>query len=156
MVKLAQAAYADRLPHAEDGQAVLAADSVQTKLPWGDEEKPAWPRKERRCAFLEGFSRHEASTSSVESVELLFRSSMRELSFAETGPATSATRAVGRTPEFNAPCFEPSPTSSRTLKLRLLPLPVRLAGGTHGVGEHREPLVGPRLDVTIIERERRR
>lgn len=55
VVKLARAAYPDGLPHAEDALAGLSAASTQTRLPLGDEEK-TWPGKERRCAFLEGFS----------------------------------------------------------------------------------------------------
>ena len=54
VVKLARAAYPDGLPHAEDALATLVAASAQTRLLLDDEEK-AWPGKERRCAFLEGF-----------------------------------------------------------------------------------------------------
>lgn len=61
VVKLAQATYPEGLPHTEDALAALAAASAQTRLALGDEEN-AWPGKERRCAFLEGFSLH-ANTS---------------------------------------------------------------------------------------------
>ena len=57
VVKLARAAYPDGLRHAEDALASLVEASAQTRLLLDDEEK-AWPGKERRCAFLEGFSLH--------------------------------------------------------------------------------------------------
>jgi len=121
VVKLAQAAYPDGLPHAQDAQAVLAAASVQTKLPWGDEE-PAWPRKERRCAFLEGFSLHANTwvhANDRASLETLCRYGAR-------GPLTLERLSLREDGKLLYRLKKPAPGGASTLVMTPLQLLKRL------------------------------